>query len=91
MARHLGVPEAICNSEPTTDTYSMPQSQEEFYFALPYEQLDLALWAYNNDVAAETLGQSLNLSTEQAEWVYKDIEQKRRTAAYLHAAALKLS
>src|SRR6185312_7514372 len=36
LAEHLGVPEQIRSRPPTTDTYSMPQSQEEFYFSLPY-------------------------------------------------------
>ena len=35
MARHLGLPERICAAMPTTDTYSLPQGQDEFYFALP--------------------------------------------------------
>ena len=38
LAAHLGVPDEICKRPPTTDTYSMPQTQEEFYFALPYDK-----------------------------------------------------
>ncbi len=45
LARHLGLPTEVCNARPTTDTYSMPQGQDEFYFVLPYEQMDYALWA----------------------------------------------
>ena len=48
LARHLGLPDEICGARPTTDTYSLPQGQDEFYFALPYEQMDLALWAHNH-------------------------------------------
>jgi len=44
LARHFGLPEEICTARPTTDTYSLPQGQDEFFFALPYEQMDLALW-----------------------------------------------
>ena len=51
LARHLGLPEEICNGAPTTDTYSLPQGQDEFYFALPYDQMDLALWALNHGAA----------------------------------------
>ena len=46
--RHLGVPEEIRSRPPTTDTYSLPQSQEEFYFSVPYEKMDLCLYALNN-------------------------------------------
>ena len=33
LAEHLGVPDEIRARPPTTDTYSLPQSQEEFYFS----------------------------------------------------------
>ena len=38
-------PNEIRRRQPTTDTYSLPQSQEEFYFSLPYDQMDLCLYA----------------------------------------------
>ena len=85
MARHLGLPEDICNATPTTDTYSLPQGQDEFYFALPYQQMDLALWAINHDIPAAELAAVLNISAERAAFIYKDIQAKRRTTKYLHA------
>jgi len=85
LARHLGLPDAVCAATPTTDTYSLPQGQDEFYFALPYGQMDLALWAYNHDVEAGELARAIGLSEQQARYVYADIEAKRRTTAYLHA------
>ena len=85
LARHLGVGEGILNREPTTDTYSLEQSQEDFYFSVHYSQLDLLLWSKNHQVpAAEAAGQ-LGFTAEQVERVYRDIDQKRRTTAYLHA------
>lgn len=83
MARFLGLPEAICNAAPTTDTYSLPQGQDEFYFALPYQQMDVALWCYINKCPASELAADLSISEEQAELVYKDIEAKRKMANYL--------
>jgi NAD+ synthase len=88
MARHLGLPESICNAEPTTDTYSMPQGQDEFYFALPYKQMDMALWAYNIKASAEDLANMLGINNDQANYVFKDIESKRRTTLYLHKSAI---
>lgn len=85
MARYLQLPEDVCNARPTTDTYSLPQGQDEFYFSLPYEKMDMALWAHNNGVAAVELGPHIGLNAEQAQAVYADIEAKRRTTAYLHA------
>jgi NAD+ synthase len=84
MARHLGLPERLCNAQPTTDTYSLEQGQDEFYFALPYRAMDLALWALEHDVPAADLAQALETTVEQAEAVYADIIRKRRSTAPLH-------
>lgn len=85
LARHLGLPEVVCSAMPTTDTYSLQQGQDEFYFALPYPQMDLALWAHNHQRPAAELAQALNLSEAQATHLYTDIEAKRRATHYLHA------
>jgi NAD+ synthase len=85
LARHLGVPQEICSRPPTTDTFSMAQTQEEFYFALPYDRMDLCLYAHNHQLPAAEVGPAVGLSAEQVERVYKDIEAKRRATRYLHA------
>ena len=88
MARALGVPEEICGRTPTTDTFSLPQTQEEFYFALPYDRMDLCLYAHNHGVPAAEVAAVIGLTAEQVEWVYRDIETKRRTTRPLHLPAL---
>jgi NAD+ synthase len=85
LARYLKLPDVVCNALPTTDTYSMAQGQDEFYFALPYHQMDLALWALNHDVPAAELARVLDISEERANFIYKDIQTKRRTTRHLHA------
>jgi len=85
MARALGLPAEICGATPTTDTYSLPQGQDEFYFALPYHQMDLALWAYDHKVPAAALAPRLGITADRVELVYKDIEAKRRATEYLGA------
>jgi NAD+ synthase len=87
LARHLKLPADICNAVPTTDTYSLSQGQDEFYFALPYEQMDLALWAHNHGRNARALARALGVTEERAAHIYRDIEAKRRTTRYLHAKA----
>ncbi len=86
MARHLQLPERVCAAIPTTDTYSLSQGQDEFYFALPYRQMDLALWALNHDRPASELAAVLGLDETRAQAVYDDIGNKRRTTRYLHQA-----
>ncbi|MDD4885742.1 MAG: NAD(+) synthase [Thiomonas sp.] len=85
LARHLGLPDAVRNAAPTTDTYSLPQGQDEFYFALPWAQMDLALWARNHSYSADELAAALGCTPEQATAVLTDIDAKRRTTRYLHA------
>ncbi|MFN2371328.1 MAG: NAD(+) synthase [Candidatus Krumholzibacteriia bacterium] len=88
MARHLGLPDAICSSTPTTDTYSLEQGQDEFYFVLPYPQLDLLLWAKNHGVPEAEAAQVMDLSPEQVRRVYHDIDRKRATTLPLHLTGL---
>jgi NAD+ synthase len=85
MAAFLGLPENIRNRPPTTDTYSLPQSQEEFYFSLPYDKMDLVLFGKNRGVSAAEVGTWIGFSAEQVERVFRDIDSKRRFARYLHS------
>lgn len=88
LAEALGVPAEIRRRPPTTDTYSLAQSQAEFYFSLPYAQMDLCLWGLNHEIDASAVARSLGLTAAQVEAAYRDIESKRRATAYLHARPL---
>jgi NAD+ synthase len=84
LAEYLGVPETIRTRPPTTDTYSLPQTQEEFYFSLPYDRMDLCLYARNNNIDAANVAAALGLSEQQIDRVFRDIDSKRRASRYLH-------
>jgi len=84
MAQFLGLPREICERPPTTDTYSMPQDQEEFYFSVPYYVLDFCLYSKNHGVPVEEVAQTLALEPQQVKRVYDDIDAKRRTTRYQH-------
>ena len=85
IAEYVGVPEEIRRRPPTTDTFSMPQTQEEYYFALPYHQMDLCLYGHNHSLPAADTAAAAGLTEDQVLRVYRDIDQKRRTTRYLHA------
>jgi NAD+ synthase len=91
LAEVLGVPDEIRSRPPTTDTYSLPQTQEEFYFSLPYDRMDLCLYAVDHDVPAAEVAAELGLTREQVERVFADIAGKRRVARYLHAPPVVLA
>jgi NAD+ synthase len=88
LAEYIGVPDEIRRRPPTTDTFSLPQTQEEFYFALPYAKMDLCLYGHNHNVPAAEVAAATDLTAEQVERVFRDIDQKRRTTRYLHARPL---
>ena len=90
IAQYMQLPSEVATALPTTDTYSLQQGQDEFYFALPYREMDLALWALNQGLPADSLAQALNISLEKARHVYDDIRAKRRATRYLHKHSLLL-
>lgn len=87
MAEHLGVPEQVRHRAPTTDTYSLAQGQDEFYFSLPYAKMDLCLYGKNNGYAPAEIADTIDLTPEQVQRVYNDIDTKRSTTQYLHLQA----
>ena len=88
LAEFLGVPAEIRSRTPTTDTYSLPQTQEEFYFALPTATLDLVLYAHNLGMNPAAVAAELGRTPEEATRALRDIEQKRAATRYLHMPPL---
>lgn len=88
LAKALGLPEKIIHRPPTTDTFSLAQTQEEFFFAVSYEKMDLCLYAYNHNIEPKFVASEINLTEEQVKRIYKDIESKRKATRYLHMKPL---
>ncbi|MBY5334621.1 NAD(+) synthase [Rhizobium leguminosarum] len=85
LAAALGLPDEILSRPPTTDTYSLAQTQEEFYFSMPYAQMDVCLYGLNNGLSSADTAVAAKLSSEQVQRVWRDIASKRKSTAYLHA------
>ena len=88
LADHLRVPQEISGRPPTTDTYSLSQTQEEFYFAIDHRRMDLCLFAFNHGVSADEVAPVIDLSVAQVGRIFRDIEAKRRATRYLHLPPL---
>jgi len=88
LAEHLGVPESIRRRTPTTDTYSLPQTQEEFFFSLPLTELDLTLQARNAGRSPAEAAVDVGLTPEQVERAYREIDRKRGATVYQHSEPL---
>ena len=91
LAAALELPDEVRSQLPTTDTFSLAQTQEEFYFRVPHDVLDACLWASDHDVPAAEVGVAVGLTTEQVERVYRDIAGKRRATRFLHEPPVLLA
>lgn len=85
LADYLGIPDEIRRRPPTTDTYSLAQSQEEFYFAMPLEQMDLCLYGHDHDMQPAEVAATLGRSEDEIRRAYATIDAKRKMAKYLHS------
>ncbi|HVN20295.1 MAG TPA: NAD(+) synthase [Terriglobales bacterium] len=88
VAQWLGVPEKIRMRPPTTDTYSITQSQEEFYFRFSYQTMDLCLYGKDHGIPAAEVALAVGLSRDEVELIYSEIDAKRHAARYLHQSPL---
>jgi NAD+ synthase len=88
LAEFLSIPQEIRNRPSTTDTFSLPQSQEEFYFSVPLESMDLCLFGKNHGISPAEMAGIASLTPEHVERVYASIDAKRRATAYLQLAPL---
>jgi NAD+ synthase len=88
MAFELGLPERITGARPTTDTFSLPQTQEEFYFGFPYEQMDVLMWGLEQGVKPEDLASQAGLEASQVKAGYSEIERRRVATEYLAAPSV---
>jgi NAD+ synthase len=88
LAEFLGVPAEIRSRPPTTDTYSLAQTQEEFFFSVPLATLDLCLYALDHSVPPAEAAPAVGLAEDQVARVYDDIRRKRASARYQHTPPL---
>ena len=83
LAKYLGVPQEIIDRTPTTDTYTAEQTQEDFFYQMPFETMDLVWYGWENNYAAEEVGNVMGKTTKEIENIYKSFERKRKTTEYL--------
>ena len=83
LAEYLGIPDEILKRTPTSDTYSAEQTQEEFFFNVPFKILDPVWLGMEMEVPAEVIAETLGLDTAYVNNVIHDIKSKTRTTEYL--------
>ena len=90
LAEYLEIPEEIIARTPTSDTYSAEQTQEEFFFKIPFEILDRIWLGWENNISAEEIAGILKLDSNYVKNVIQDIEGKIRTTEYLRKETIAL-
>lgn len=88
LARHLGVPEEIIKRTPTTDTYSAEQTQEDFFYQLPFETMDLIWYGWENGYSPEEIGKVMDYTAEEVSNICTSFERKVRTTEYLRMSPI---
>ena len=83
ISEHLGVIREIIDRAPSPDTWSFQVSDEEFYFRIPYDKLDLLLYAWQNDIPVEQVCETMNLSAEQVKRAMRDFNAKFNATKHL--------
>jgi len=88
LAEYLEVPDEIRKRTPTTDTYSAEQTQEEFFYRVPFAILDTVWFGWENNVPVEKIAEALQLTESNVESIINDIQRKIRTTEYLRMEPL---
>ncbi|MBM4207637.1 MAG: NAD(+) synthase [Gammaproteobacteria bacterium] len=86
LAEYLGVPESIRSRTPTSDTYSAPCNQEEFFFRLPFKTMDMLWYAMENKVSLSDTAKVMGLTEQQVQRAFDDFTRKFRGTEYLRMA-----
>ena len=88
LARYLGVPEEIIKRTPTTDTYTAEQTQEDFFYQLPFETMDLIWHGWENGYSPEEIGNVMGYTAEEVLNIFTSFERKVRTTEYLRMSPI---
>ena len=83
LAHYLGIPNEIIERTPTSDTYPAEQTQEEFFFQLPFQQMDMLWFAFKNEYEPEEVGSVMDKTADEIKKVFAGFERKIKTTEYL--------
>ena len=89
LAEYLGVPRKIIERTPTTDTYSAEQTQEEFFYQLPFKLMDIYWYGFENGYSPKEVAEVMGETEERVEALFRNFERKRQTTEYLRDGADK--
>ena len=77
IANFLKLPEKIINQDASPDVWSFKTSDEEFFYAVPYNIVDLILYARERNLSINDISKFSNLSSEKIEKLIQFQNQKQ--------------
>jgi NAD+ synthase len=77
IANFLKLPEEIINQDASPDVWSFKTSDEEFFYAVPYNIVDLILYAREKNLSIKEITNFTNLSSEKIEKLIQFQNQKQ--------------
>lgn len=89
LANFLGVPKAIIDRTPTTDTYSAEQTQEEFFFQMPFGLMDRYWYGFENGYSPEEVAEVMGESEQKVKALFGNFERKKKTTEYLRLSPIR--
>jgi len=88
LADYFKIPQEIISRTPTSDTYTAEQTQEEFFFQMPFLEMDLIWFGMENEISPEEVGKVLGKTTEEILLINKNLKRKQKTTEYLRMAPI---
>ena len=88
LAEYLGVPKEIIDRTPTTDTYTAEQTQEEFFYQIPFQQMDVLWYGFENKIPAKDVAPEMGMTEDAVIKIYENFVRKQQTTDYLRRAAI---
>jgi len=89
LAEYLGVPKGIIERTPTTDTYTAEQTQEEFFYQLPFDLMDRFWYGFENGYAPAEVAEVMGETPDRVEALFRNFERKRKTTEYLRMSPVR--
>jgi NAD+ synthase len=88
LAEYLGVPTEIIGRTPTTDTYTAEQTQEEFFYQIPFHQMDLLWYAFENNIPSSEVAPVMGMTAQEVEKIFINFKRKQLTTDYLRRSPI---
>jgi len=89
LAEYLGVPKGIIERTPTTDTYSAEQTQEEFFYQLPFHLMDRFWYGFENGYPPAEVAAVMDETADRVESLFRNFERKRNSTEYLRMPPIR--